>query len=136
MLWETKLTDLNNLKKGKSHKDLQKSYHSQGYDLSDQRTDSKYGSHTRATLTHRKSGEVLKNDRGQDFGGSQGDTSAVNTMAKAVKAHITKIGRQDKRPEAKEKRKEEAKQNKERKTRDRDPFTRRKTFKEFYTGTL
>ena len=135
MLWETKLSDLNSLKKLKTHRDLQKAAHSQGYDLSDKRQDDKYGSHSRMTLKHRKTGEELRNDRNKEFGGhdvgKDTDTSAVNTVSKAIKAHIGKIGRQDKRPEAKAKRKEEAAANKEKKTRDRNPFTRGKTLKEF-----
>ena len=135
MLQETKLSDLNNTKKMKTHKDLQRAAHSQGYELSDKRQDDKYGSHSRMTLTHRKTGEELRNDRNKEFGGhdvgKDSDTSTVNTISKAIKAHINKIGRQDKRPAAKEKRKEEARANKERKARDRDPFTRTKTYESF-----
>ena len=135
MLQETKLSDINNTKKIKTHKDLQKAMHSQGYDLSDKRKDDNYGSHSRMTLTHRKTGEELRNDRGQEFGGhsvgKDTDTSAINTISQAVKRHIDKIGRADKRPKAKEKRKEEAKANKDKKQRDRDPFTRRKTYEQF-----
>ena len=59
MLWETKLTDLNNLKVIKNMRDLKRAAHSQGYDAED-RDDKTYGSHGEVEITHRKTGEKLK----------------------------------------------------------------------------
>lgn len=127
---EGRLSDLNNPKKMRDHDTLQKAMWSQGYELSDKRRDDKYGSHSRMSLRHRKTGEELKNDRGQDFGGhsvgKDTDTTALNTMTKAVKQHMARTGKVDRREDAVKQRKAEAEENKRRKAKQRDPFTRMK----------
>ena len=135
MLWETKLTDLNNLRRIKTMDDVKRAAHSQGYDAQEADHD-KYGSHGVVELTHRKTGERVEpaKDRGSIGGKKKGkggevESTTVNTVADAIKQDITKRGRADKRPAAKAKRKAEAQTNKERKQQQRNPFTR-KTYKE------
>lgn len=133
MLQETKYTDLNNLKKHKSIKDVQKSAHSQGYDVSEPKQS--VGDHYTVDMTHRKTGEKVSPRSGGKLGasykGKNLDTTLVNQISSTIKADAAARGRVDKTPKAKAKRKEEAAKNKADKKRDRDPFTRRKTYEEF-----
>ena len=142
MLSEVKYGDLHNIRKHNTHKKLQKAYHSQGYELGDLRTDEKVGSHKRASLTHRKSGERITDD-GKDFGGhgTRSDGSDMDSVMsiklnRAAKEDMAKRGRVDKRPAAKKERKDQAAANKEKKQKDRDPFTRGKTYKEWVEWTV
>ena len=135
---EVKYSDLNNQKKTQSIKDMQRAAHSQGYTMSDPETVKGQGDHFRVKLTHRKTGQEVKSTDGSpNLGGAPEkdggvDNTLRNKTAKAIKAHAKSIGREDKRPAAKEKRKKEAEENKEQKKRDRDPFTRKKkSLKEF-----
>lgn len=135
MLNETKYTDLNNLKKHKSIKDVQRSAHSQGYDVSEPKQS--VGDHYTVDMTHRKTGQKVAPRLGGKLGGSHSskkggvDSTLVNQIAGTIKADAASRGRVDKTSKAKAKRKADAKANKERKARDRDPFTRQKTFEEF-----
>ena len=140
-LQEVKYKDLNNLKKMKTMDDVKRAAHSQGYDVSDSGTHSKYGSHSTVELRHRKTGEKVSagKDRGSIGGkkpgkGGEIDSTVANTVSQALKADMKKRGRVDKTPKAKEARKAEAAANKEKKAKERDPFTRGKTFEEFMTG--
>lgn len=140
-LSEVKFTDLNNQKKTQTIKDMQKAAHSQGYDMSEPKSVPGEGSHFHVDLTHRKTGKKVSAADGGNLGGAKEkggalDNTLRNKTAKAIKAHAASIGRMDKRPAAKAKRKEEATANKARKQRDRDPFTRGKTFKEWLDVTV
>lgn len=135
MLNEVKLSDLNNQKKTQTVRDMQKAAHSQGYDMSDPKSVPGEGKHFTVDLTHRKTGQKV-NAKSGNLGGSREkggalDNTLRNKTAQAIKDHIKSIGRVDKRPKAKEARKAEAAANKKRKMRDRDPFKRAKTYKEW-----
>lgn len=131
---EVKYTDLNNTKKLKSVKDVQRAAHSQGYDLSDPKQG--VGDHYDVDLTHRKTGQKVTPRHGGTLGGAHKkgdkvDTTLINQVAASIKKDAKERGRVDKRPDAKAARKAEAAKNKERKTRNRNPFTRTKTFEAF-----
>ena len=115
-LQETKFKDLNNQKKTETIKDQQKAVYSQGYEMSEPTKVPRQGSHFRVDLTHRKTGEKVKQPDGRDIGGAREksgalDNSLRNTTAAAIKAHARKIGRVDKTPGAVKKRKAEANKN-------------------------
>ena len=135
---EVKYNDLNNIKKLKSVKDVQRAAHSQGYDVSEPKNS--VGDHYTVDLTHRKSGQKVTPRSGGKLGGSDRsggvDSTLVNQVASTIKGDAASRGRVDKRPAAKAKRKEEAAANKEKKSQNRDPFTRQKTFEEFMAGCL
>ena len=138
MLNEVKFSDLNNQKKTQTIKDMQRAAHSQGYDMSDPKPVPHQGSHFTVDLTHRKTGKKVTPANGRNLGGAREkggalDNTLRNSTADTIKQHAREIGRVDKRPKAKAKRKEEAAKNKARKKRDRDPFTRKKTFESFVT---
>ena len=140
-LSEVKFTDINNRKKTETIKDTQKAAHSQGYDMSDPKPVDRQGSHFTVDLTHRKTGKKVSHPTAANIGGAREkggalDNTLRNRTADAIKAHAKEIGRQDKRPAAKAKRKAEAAANKAKKQRDRDPFTRGKTFKEWLDVTV
>ena len=133
---EVKYNDLNNLKKIKSIKDVQRAAHSQGYNVSEPKQG--VGDHYDVDLTHRKTGQKVTPRRGGTLGGAHTgkkggvDSTLVNQVAASIKSDAAARGRVDKRPAAKAERKAQAQKNKERKMRDRDPFTRKgKTFKEW-----
>lgn len=135
MLNEVKFADLNNQKKTQTIRDMQKAAHSQGYDMSDPKDVPGAGKHFTVDLTHRKTGQKVSAKSG-NLGGSKEkggalDNTLRNKTAQAIKDHAKSIGRVDKRPAAKAKRKAEAAANKERKMRNRDPFKRGKTYKEW-----
>ena len=135
---EVKYNDLNNIKKLKSVKDVQRAAHSQGYDVSEPKNS--VGDHYTVDLTHRKSGKKVTPRSGGKLGGSDRaggvDSTLVNQVASTIKGDAASRGRVDKRPAAKAKRKAEAAANKEKKTQNRDPFKRQKTFEEFMAGCL
>ena len=135
---EVKYNDLNNIKKLKSVKDVQRAAHSQGYDVSEPKNS--VGDHYTVDLTHRKSGQKVTPRSGGKLGGSDRsgnvDSTLVNQVASTIKGDAAERGRVDKRPAAKAKRKEEAAANKEKKAQNRDPFKRQKTFEEFMAGCL
>ena len=135
---EVKYNDLNNIKKLKSVKDVQRAAHSQGYDVSEPKNS--VGDHYTVDLTHRKSGQKVTPRSGGKLGGSDRggnvDSTLVNQVASTIKGDAASRGRVDKRPAAKAKRKAEAAANKEKKTQNRDPFKRQKTFEEFMAGCL
>lgn len=131
---EVKYNDLNNIKKLKSVKDVQRAAHSQGYDVSEPKQG--VGDHYDVDLTHRKTGQKVTPSRGGKLGGAHKsggkvDTTLVNQVAASLKRDREERGGVDKRPKAKEERKTQAAENKKRKQRDRDPFTRGKTFESF-----
>ena len=134
---EVKYTDLNNTKKLKSVKDVQRAAHSQGYDVSEPKQS--VGDHYTVDLTHRKTGQKVSPRSGGALGGSHTgrkggvDSTLINQVAGAIKADAANRGRVDKRPAAKLVRKHQAAVNKARKQRDRDPFKRARTFKEWMT---
>ena len=85
MLSEVKYGDLHNIRRHNTHKKLQKAYHSQGYELGDLRTDEKVGSHKRASLTHRKTGEKITDD-GKDLASPVlPDLPAAILLAKCIR---------------------------------------------------
>ena len=135
---EVKYNDLNNIKKLKSVKDVQRAAHSQGYDVSEPKNS--VGDHYTVDLTHRKSGKKVTPRSGGKLGGSDRaggvDSTLVNQVASTIKGDAASRGRVDKRPAAKAKRKAEAAANKEKKTQNRDSFKRQKTFEEFMAGCL
>ena len=130
---EVKYNDLNNIKKLNSIKKVQDAAHSQGYDVSEPKQS--VGDHYTVDMTHRKTGQKVRPRSGGKLGGSHRgggvDTTLVNQVAGTIKADAAARGRVDKRPKAKAERKAQAITNKERKQRDRDPFTRGKTFEEY-----
>lgn len=138
---EVKFTDLNKQDKTKTIGDIQKAAHSQGYDVSDPKMKSNQGDHYEVELTHRKTGQKVKNTRGGSFGDSvkgkspsrksEAGNTIRNQVAQSIRADATSRGRVDKRPKAKAERKAQAAMNKKRKMNDRDPFKRGKTFEEF-----
>jgi len=147
-LVEVKFSDLNNVKKIKTMKDLQRAAHSQGYDVEDTGTVDGAGSHGAVKLRHRKSGEEVKKEGGvgrlggkKKGKGGEIESTTINTVSDALrKDAVEKRGRVDKRPAAKAKRKKEAAENKARKQKNRDPFTREevelKTFECFMEATV
>ena len=131
---EVKYNDLNNTKKLKTVKDVQRAAHSQGYDVSEPKQG--VGDHYDVELTHRKSGEKVKPRKGGQLGGSsqRGDrvgSTLVNQVSATIKGDAAARGRVDKRPKAKAERKAQAAKNKENKARNRNPFTRGKKFESF-----
>ena len=134
---EVKYNDLNNIKKLKSIKDVQRAAHSQGYDISEPKQS--VGDHYTVDMTHRKTGQKVSPRSGGKLGGSHTggkggvDSTLINQVAGTIKADAADRGRVDKRPAAKKARREQAAANKARKQRDRDPFKRNKTFKEWLT---
>jgi len=139
MLQEVKYSELSSTKRIKSMKDAQRAAHSQGYEMSDPKNTT--GDHYEVELTHRKTGEKVKPPRGGSLGGSvrsgdRMDSTLVNQAATAIKRDASGRGRVDKRPAAKAKRKEEAQKNKEQKKKQRDPFTRKKTFEQFMNSDI
>ena len=133
---EVKYNDLNNTKKLKTVKDVQQAAHSQGYSVSDPKDG--VGDHFDVELTHRKSGSKVTPRHGGKLGGSSQrgdrvDSTLVNQVAQSIKADAADRGRVDKRPKAKAARKAEAAKNKEAKAKNRNPFTRGKTFESFAT---
>jgi ribosomal protein S10 len=133
---EVKYTDLNKQSKTKTVKDMQRAAHSQGYDMSDPKPVPHQGTHFTVDLTHRKTGKKVTPSRGVNLGGAMEkggtlDNTLRNRTAETIKQHAKEIGRVDKRPKAKSERKAQAAKNKARKQRDRDPFTRKRTFEQF-----
>ena len=131
---EVKYNDLNSTKKLKSVKDVQRAAHSQGYTVSEPKMG--VGDHYDVELTHRKSGQKVTPKRGGKLGGAiksgdKVDTTLINQVAASIKGDAASRGRVDKRPKAKAARKAEAAANKETKAKNRDPFTRGKTFESF-----
>ena len=132
---ETAFSDLNKVSETDTIKKQRQAAHSQGYDMSEPRKTG-VGAHFTVDLTHRKTGERVTHPDGGSLGGSKEksgrlDNTLRNRTKDAIKAHMTKIGRVDKRPAAKAKRKAEAAANKKRKAQHRDPFKRGKTYKEW-----
>ena len=127
---EVAYKDLNNLKKVKTMDDVKRAAHSQGYEVADSGTHSKYGSHGTVNLRHRKSGEPVQanKDRGAIGGkkpgkGGQVDSTVVNTVASALKADMKARGRVDKTPAGKAKRAAQAETDKaSKKARRAEPF--------------
>ncbi len=103
---------------------------------------------------HKKSGKKARTQDNKVIGGSATGDKSSSKMTKGthqkklkdavVAGHKPKVnqklaasrGRVDKRPAAKAKRKAEAAANKEKKSQNRDPFKRQKTFEEFMAGCL
>jgi len=133
---EVKYNDLNNVKKLKSVKDVQRAAHSQGYNISEPKNS--VGDHYTVDLTHRKTGQKVTPRSGGKLGGSDRgggvDSTLVNQVASTIKGDSSSRGRVDKRPKAKAERKAQASANKASKAKNRDPFTREeRTFKDFIT---
>lgn len=136
MLNEVKYNDLNNIKKLKSIKDVQRAAHSQGYDVSEPKQS--VGDHYTVDMTHRKTGKKVSPRSGGKLGashksGGKVDTTLVNQVAGTIKADAAERGRVDKRPKAKAERKAQAAANRKKKYNDRDPFKRGKKFEDFMT---
>lgn len=120
----------------KSLKDIQRAAHSQGYNVSEPKE--RVGDHYSVDLTHRKTGQKVNPASGGTLGGSSKsgdrvDSTIVNQVASTIKQDAKSRGRVDKRPAAKAERKEQALKNKQKKQKNRDPFTRQKTFESFIT---
>ena len=131
-LFETKYNQMANPSKSGDIGKLKKTAHSQGYDVSEPK-DVKGTGHYSVDLTHRKTGQKVKNTSGGNFGGSAHgnlsdktptDNTVRNQISQSIKADRKARGGVDKRPEAKKARKAEALLNKEKKKKNRDPFTR------------
>ena len=103
---EVKYNDLNNIKRLKSVKDVQRAAHSQGYDVSEPKNS--VGDHYTVDLTHRKSGKKVTPRSGGKLGGSDRaggvDSTLVNQVASTIKGDAASRGRVDKRAPAKAKR--------------------------------
>ena len=107
-LMEVKFRDLNKANKTGTVEKLQKGAHSQGYNISDPVKVKGQGDHYRVDVTHRKTGEKVKNTSGGNFGGagnvspkSSTDNAVRNQVAQSIHADRKARGGVDKRPAAK-----------------------------------
>ena len=131
-LTEVKFRELNKVGKTGTVEKMQKGAHSQGYTVSDPKMQGNQGDHMTVDVTHRKTGEKIKNVKGGSFGGSVSgrspnrasstDNTFRNQVAASIQADAVARGRKDKRPAAKAARKEQDRKNKEAKMAKRRPF--------------